>query len=304
MKQGTVSKAVNSQISEVKTSKLYGNPEQARKIFDADKLNELASSIKEQGLMNPIVVRPDNNGNYMIVAGERRFRACSQILKLESVPVIIKQISDADLTYQMIIENLQRQDISPMEEARAYAKAMQDHEIDAKQLAKKLGIAQPHRITDRVALLALKEDYQDYLAQGIITPSQAYYMAQVNKPNQDAFFRMIREGKCDNASLANVAQAFIDAESQSIFDFDMPILSQEEVSTINNIENSIERMFKIASKCFNDDGEITILQKIDSNKASTIADKIKVICSSMQSVEKKLREPLAKKNVFEQIKTA
>lgn len=220
--------------------KLYANDEQARKHFDENELRSLAASIKVQGLISPIVVRPDGAGKYMIVAGERRYRACT-LLELETVPVIIKQLSDASLTYQMIIENLQRVDISALEEARAYRKAMDDFDLTAEQLAEKLGILQPFRVHDRLTLLNLKAEYQECLRQGILTPTQAFYLSKVAPEFQDPFWRMIRGGKVDSNELAAVAQSFTEAANQPEM-FPEVKLSEEEVRAIKSLEQHIDTM--------------------------------------------------------------
>lgn len=276
--------------------RVYPNAEQARKIFEESKLRELAASIRVQGLMNPIVVRPDGEGRFMIVAGERRFRAC-QLLELKEVPVIIKKMDDEALTCQMIIENLQRQDITPLEEARAFRKAMQDFDYSVEQLAARIGISQPHRILDRLTLLNLKEEYQVLLEDDFLTPTQAYYMSKVPTEFQDTFWRMIRDGRVDTNSLAAVAQGFIDTANQVDL-FPESRLSAEEVKALRNLETYIESMAGTVSRFFNKDGEMDILKKIDPARALTIAEKIRVIGSVLTLAEKKLRAPAAHQRVI------
>lgn len=290
-------------ISEtVLLTKLYPNEEQARKLFDQNKLQELANSIKQQGLMNPIVVRPDGKGKYMIVAGERRYRACT-LLNLKKVPVIIRELNNEQLTCQMIIENLQREDITALEEARAFKKAMDDFNLDVNQLSYKLGISQPHRISDRLSLLNLKSDYQDYLAQNILSPTQAFYLSKVPVEYQDSFWRLIRSGKVDSASLAATAQGYINQANQNDM-FPDTKLSAEEVKTLRTMEKRMEQVFTMVSNCFNDECEIDVLKKIDPSKASTYADKIKIACRTMQLIEKHLREPAARQRVLEEVSAA
>lgn len=278
---------------------IYPNEKQARKIFDESKLHELAASIREQGLMNPIVVRLDSNGRYKIVAGERRYRACT-MLGLTEVPALVKQIDDESLTYQMIIENLQRQDITPLEEAGAFQKAMDDFGLTSLQLAHKIGISQPHRITERLQLLHLKSDYQDYLAKGYLNPTQAYYLAKVPAEHQDRFWQMIRSGKADSNSLPAIAQSFVEIASQTEM-FAECKLSADEVHAIRTLEDHIDRMFGIASRFLGKDGEIDILKKIDKSRAGVVADKLKQISRFMQLAEKRLRAPAAQQQVMDEM---
>lgn len=289
----------NDVMQQLPLNQIYANDEQARKHFDETELRQLAASIKVQGLISPIVVRPDGTGKYMIVAGERRYRAC-KLLELENVQVIIKQLSDASLTAQMIIENLQRVDISPLEEARAYRKAMDDFDLTPEQLAETVGILQPFRVHDRLTLLNLKPEYQNCLEQGILTPTQAFYLSKVAPEYQDPFWRMIRSGKVDSSELAAVAQTFADAGNQPELFPDVK-LSEEEVRALKSLEQHIDTMALTLNRFFNKDGEMDIVKKIDRIRASTIADKLGAMGKTLAMAQKKLLEPVAQKKVFDEL---
>jgi len=292
----------NDVMQQLPLNQIYANDEQARKHFDETELRQLAASIKVQGLISPIVVRPDGTGKYMIVAGERRYRAC-KLLELENVQVIIKQLSDASLTAQMIIENLQRVDISPLEEARAYRKAMDDFDLTPEQLAETVGILQPFRVHDRLTLLNLKPEYQICLEQGILTPTQAFYLSKVAPEYQDPFWRMIRSGKVDSSELAAVAQTFADAGNQPELFPDVK-LSEEEVRALKSLEQHIDTMALTLNRFFNKDGEMDIVKKIDRIRASTIADKLGAMGKTLAMAQKKLLEPVAQKKVFDELSAA
>ena len=294
--------APNDVMQLLPLNQIYANDEQARKHFDETELRQLAASIKVQGLISPIVVRPDGTGKYMIVAGERRYRAC-KLLELENVQVIIKQLSDASLTAQMIIENLQRVDISPLEEARAYRKAMDDFDLTPEQLAETVGILQPFRVHDRLTLLNLKPEYQICLEQGILTPTQAFYLSKVAPEYQDPFWRMIRSGKVDSSELAAVAQTFADAGNQPELFPDVK-LSEEEVRALKSLEQHIDTMALTLNRFFNKDGEMDIVKKIDRIRASTIADKLGAMGKTLVMAQKKLLEPVAQKKVFDELSVA
>nr|BDD45312.1 hypothetical protein 31 [bacterium] len=288
-----------SKPNRLSLSKIYPNGSQPRKIFEEKSLHELAASIKKHGILQPLVVRPDGEGRYMIVAGERRYRA-SQMLGLKTVPVIIKNLTDAKLTYQAIIENLQREDITPLEEAWGYKRAMDKHKLTVERLANQIGISQPHRIRERLSLLDLNPEYQHLLEKGLITPSQAYYMSIIPSHLQAKFFNLIKRGKCDSTSLASTARAFVEIDSQDEM-FAEERLSADEVKVLKTFETKINTILNIVSNCFNSDGNVVILQKIDPARAASVAEKLKVIRKTLVTVEKKLLEPVAQQQVLEEL---
>ncbi|MDF6446012.1 ParB/RepB/Spo0J family partition protein, partial [Escherichia coli] len=118
------------------------NPYQPRKTFEEERLNDLASSIQQHGILQPIVLRQTVQG-YYIVVGERRFRA-SQLAGLTEVPAIIKELSDEDMMELAIIENLQREDLNAIEEAESYKKMMTDLNITQQEVARRLGKSRPY----------------------------------------------------------------------------------------------------------------------------------------------------------------
>ena len=121
-------------LTELNIKEVVPNVNQPRRNFDPEKLAELTASIKEHGLVQPIVVRP-YNGSYQIVAGERRYRACKQ-LGLKTIPTIIKNLSDEEVTEISLIENIQRQELNPIEEARAYKRLVDEFGLTQEEIAK------------------------------------------------------------------------------------------------------------------------------------------------------------------------
>ena len=126
----------NDQIVEINLSELRANPYQPRKNFDEEALNELASSIKEHGVFQPIIVKKSIKG-YEIIAGERRFRA-SKLAGLETIPAIVKDFSDEEMMQIALLENLQRENLTSIEEAKAYKSIIESMNITQDGLAKKL----------------------------------------------------------------------------------------------------------------------------------------------------------------------
>ena len=153
-------------IKYLETKQVYGNPDQPRKYFAPDHIHNLAASIKEKGQQQAGIVVATGEGQYMIVAGECRWRACVKA----GLPFLaeIKQLSQDEIADIAIIENYQRRDISPMEEARAFQSRL-DLGVSVEKLAKRLGIRRSSIITNRIALMALRPFYQKALDQDELT---------------------------------------------------------------------------------------------------------------------------------------
>ena len=148
-------------VNQISVGKIGANPYQPRKIFDQAALEELAESIKEHGILQPIVVRKKGE-KYELVVGERRFRA-AKLIKLKEVPAIIKELTDQQMMELAILENLQREDLTPIEEAEAYQKLMEALNLTQEQLAFRLGKSRPH-IANHVRLLALPENVRTLIS--------------------------------------------------------------------------------------------------------------------------------------------
>lgn len=145
---------------------IKANDEQPRKFFDEEKLSTLASSIKDHGMIQPIVLRKEGDF-YVIVAGERRWRA-AKLLGIKEVPVIIMDITDKELLEVSLIENIQREDLNPVEEANAYKKLIIDFKLTQEELASRVGKSRT-AITNSMRLLNLDSRVQGYLIDGVIS---------------------------------------------------------------------------------------------------------------------------------------
>lgn len=153
----------DEQVQHVAIGLIKPNPYQPRKTFDEDKLQDLAKSIQQHGILQPIVIRETIQG-YYIVVGERRFRA-SQIVGLESIPAIVKKLSDEDMMELAIIENLQREDLNAIEEAESYKKLMSDLKITQQEVARRLGKSRPY-IANMLRLLHLPSAIMKMVREG------------------------------------------------------------------------------------------------------------------------------------------
>ena len=151
---------------EVKLKDIRPNPYQPRKHFDEEKLNELAVSIKEHGIFQPIILKESVQG-YEIVAGERRFRAAS-IVGLEEAPAIIVDFSDQQMMEIALLENIQREDLNAIEEAQAYQSMMKKLKLTQEELSKRVGKSRAH-IANTVRLLKMPKKLQDYVLEGTLT---------------------------------------------------------------------------------------------------------------------------------------
>ena len=166
------------------------NPYQPRKEFDEEKLDELAQSIKENGVIQPIIVRQSPVIGYEILAGERRYRA-SLLAGLRSIPAVVKQLSDQEMMVQSIIENLQRENLNPIEEAHAYESLVEKGFTHA-EIADKMGKSRPY-ISNSIRLLSLPEQILSEVENGKLSQAHARSLVGLNKEQQDYFFQRIIE---------------------------------------------------------------------------------------------------------------
>jgi ParB family chromosome partitioning protein len=155
----------------VPISRIESNPDQPRKDFDEKAMAELADSIREKGIIQPIIVERKESGGFVIIAGERRYRA-AKMIGLEEVPVIIKNYGQDERLEIALIENIQRSDLNPIEEAEAYQKLIEMHNYTQEQVAKKVG-KQRTTIANALRILKLPDEIKKQLSEGIITPGHA-----------------------------------------------------------------------------------------------------------------------------------
>ena len=160
-----------SGVIEVKINQVEPNKNQPRKSFDKEKLAALSESIKEHGMIQPIVVTKNDNGKYTIVAGERRWRA-SKLCGLTTIPVIIKDYSKQTVTEIALIENLQREDLNPIEEALGYKELCDVYDMTQEQISQKIGKSRSS-IANAMRLLALEKEFQQKLISGEISEGHA-----------------------------------------------------------------------------------------------------------------------------------
>ena len=147
------------------------NRDQPRKDFDEDALRELSESIALHGVIQPLLVRPISDGGYQLIAGERRWRA-SRMAGLSEVPVFIREMSDRQVAEVALIENLQREDLNPLEEAKGYAQLMKDYGLTQEQVAKSVGKSRP-AVANAMRILDLDEEVLEYVRSGKLSAGHA-----------------------------------------------------------------------------------------------------------------------------------
>jgi ParB family chromosome partitioning protein len=159
--------------------KIKPNRKQPRQYFDSEKLEELVASIRQQGVVQPLVVRQGKGGTYVLVVGERRWRA-AQKAGLKDVPVVIRDVGEREAFELALVENLHRADLNPVEEAQAYERLLQEHGYTQEQLAGRIG-RDRSTITNTIRLLKLPERTQDALRAGSLSPGHARALLALEK---------------------------------------------------------------------------------------------------------------------------
>ena len=159
---------------------IKNNNEQPRKLFDDEKILELAESIKHNGIIQPIILRKVGN-NYIIVAGERRWRA-AKLIGIKEIPSIIMDLTDKQVMEISLIENIQRQDLNSIEEANAYKKLISEFNLTQEELSKRLGKSRT-AITNTMRLLNLSEGVKQYLIEGVISEGHGRALLSINEAN-------------------------------------------------------------------------------------------------------------------------
>ncbi len=180
-------------ILELKITDIVSNEKQPRRNFQKEALNELAESIREHGIVQPIVVRKTKD-NYEIVAGERRWRA-ARLAGLKKIPVVIKDYSEMQALEIALIENLQREDLNPIEEAFAYKSLIEEHKVTQEEIAKRIGKSRPF-IANTIRLLNLDDEIKELLIEGKISAGHARALLTIDNKGKriEIANRIIKEG--------------------------------------------------------------------------------------------------------------
>lgn len=191
----------NEEIIELLPQEIEANPYQPRQIFDDEKIQDLAASMKEHGVIQPLIVRRLGS-RYQLVAGERRLRA-AMMAGLEKVPVVVRDMTDREAMEISLVENLQREDLGPIEEAEAYQRLSDEFGLTQEQIAKRVGKSRPD-VTNTLRLLKLEDEVKELINQGKISGSHGRALVGLEREEQ---LRLARRIVTKGLSVRSVEEA-------------------------------------------------------------------------------------------------
>jgi len=253
-----ITETPKDEIQEINLSELRSNPYQPRKNFDEKALQELAASIKEHGVFQPIIVKKSIKG-YEIIAGERRAKA-SKLAGRETVPAIIRDFNDQDMMEIALLENLQRENLNALEEALAYKKLLEELSLTQEKLAERLGKSRSH-ITNMLGLLSLPEEVKDMIMENKLTMGHARVLSKMENPEK--IKELAEKVVMENLSVRQIEKISVD----NIYEKKNKIKKQ---SKLNNeykvIEEDLAEKFGTKVKITSNKLEISFVNNNDLNR--------------------------------------
>ncbi len=260
-------------VREIKIKELRPNPYQPRKVFEKEAIEELAQSIVEHGILQPIIARKSIKG-YEIVAGERRYRA-AKAAKLETVPVVVKELTEQQMMELAVLENLQREDLTPIEEGSAYQLLMEKLNLTQEELAKRLGKSRPH-IANHIRLLSLPPKIQALISEGKISMGHGRALLGLRKKDRlTAVVEKIIKESLNVRQLEKLIQQLNDVpretkkpeKKKDVFIKEQESFLREKFGTPVNIKQS-KNKGKIEIEFFTKDDLDRILELLEMSKDS------------------------------------
>lgn len=225
-----------SSVTELSISKIYPNPNQPRKHFDEDALQELASSIKLHGIIQPLVVNKVDENNYMIIAGERRWRA-AKLANLENVPVVIKNYTEKQIKEISIIENLQREDLNPIEAARAIKQLMDEYNLTQEVVSDRIGKSRSN-VANTLRLLTLYPDVIKLIEDGRLSSGHARSLVVVDDTTQQIkLARQAADGKMSVRELEKAVKNYLNPSKTA------STKVKEQSLELKELINDMQRVF-------------------------------------------------------------
>lgn len=229
-------------IKDIKINDIEPNKEQPRKVFDDEKLNELAESIKKHGIVQPIIVRKEGE-MYRIIAGERRWRA-AKLAGLKTIPAIIKDLNDREIVEVALIENLQREDLNPIEEAEAYERLIKEFQMTQEEISEIVGKSRP-AIANSLRLLNLEAGIRQKLIDGEITSGHARALLMIE--DKDLQIKAMQEIVSNGYSVRDAERMVrrIQGEKERIKERKEKIKEQEIKSLEEMLQNILGTRVKL-----------------------------------------------------------
>lgn len=273
-------------LKKISMDRVIPNANQPRKRFDAEPLHELASSIRKNGLMQPITVRPIDGGKFQIVAGERRFRA-HRLIGAKEIECNVQQLDDQAVAVQAVIENLQRVDVTPLEEATALERLLAF--LDERELAERLGIPE-YRLARKLSILRLEGQVRQLVDRGFIPIGSAYEIAKLPPAGQVKLVQQITRTGTGTTNYDEVragVQAMLDKLAQDEF-FDLPKPTEKELATVKQMEQQIDAIVRLVNAGWKD-GECVIAKKVAPDRVRLMAEKCAALKTCLDRMERQLR---------------
>lgn len=225
-------------IQKLSTALLQPGKYQPRQSFDQVSLQELAQSIRQQGLLQPLVVRPIGENKYEILAGERRWRAC-QLASLTEVPVIVKTVSDEEAVVIALVENLQREDLTALESARAMDQLMKNHALTHQQVAALLSKSRSH-VSNQLRLLGLPQTVQQHMERGELEMGHARALLMLDAPLSVEAARLVTEKKLSVRATEALVERLQKGEAVTQVVEPPPVIQRFEQRLIDRLSTKVE----------------------------------------------------------------
>lgn len=266
----------NKQIQDLPLARIHPNRFQPRHAFSSESINELAQTLREEGLLQPIIVREDGE-EYEIIAGERRFRA-AQSLGWEKIPAIVNNLSDEQTASLALIENLQREDLNPIDEATAYENLMELNSLTQAQLAKDIGKSQSY-VANKLRLLKLDPQIQEALASGAITARHGRALLALSSDQQKQALEQILSDKLNVKQTEELVAKLLEGPAKPKEKRKVFRMSQNMRVQINTIKEAVKLAkqsgikVKVAEQKDEDEYSITIVMKDPAKKKAAKSKK-------------------------------
>lgn len=266
----------NKQIQDLPLARIHPNRFQPRHAFSSESINELAQTLREEGLLQPIIVREDGE-EYEIIAGERRFRA-AQSLGWEKIPAIVNNLSDQQTASLALIENLQREDLNPIDEATAYENLMELNSLTQAQLAKDIGKSQSY-VANKLRLLRLDPQIQEALASGAITARHGRALLALSSDQQKQALEQILSDKLNVKQTEELVAKLLEEPAKPKEKRKVFRMSHDMRVQINTIKEAVKLAkqsgikVKVAEQKDGDEYSITIVMKDPAKKKAAKSKK-------------------------------